>query len=81
MYSTIAECLGLSPTIILECTTDYATPARILNVTWLLNSTVPEDIKDDSNYDRVNTCRTNINCGNGSHTDMVHMHMLLYTII
>ena len=72
MYFTIAaEFLGL-PMIILNCTTNYTTPARSINITWLLNSTLPADVKHDG-FSRVVTCRTNIACGNG-HTDKVRTY-------
>ena len=71
MYFTI-ELLGL-PMVILNSTTDYAAPSRSINVTWLLNSTVPADIIYDG-YPRVVTCKTNIGCGNGHH-DEVHTNV------
>ena len=63
MYFTIVELLGL-PTIILHSTTDYAAPSRSINITWLLNSTVPADILL-GRYSRVVTCNASIHCGNG----------------
>ena len=75
MCFTIVELLGL-PTIILHSTTDYAAPSRSINVTWLLNSTVPADIlhSEFSQFSRVVTCNASIHCGNG-HFDEVHINV------
>lgn len=76
MYFTIeVELLGL-PMIILNPTTDYAVPSRSINVTWLLNSTVPDDILDDE-YPRVVTCKTSIDCGNGYFDEVLQIHIVV----
>ena len=51
-------------TITLDCSTDHAIQERSINVTWLLNSTLP-------NYNQVPECKAYINCGNGSLKDEV----------
>lgn len=63
--------------IFLNCTTDYAAQTRSINVTWLLNSMIPKDIRDEDDVDRVQTCNTSLACRNG-HNDLVCIYSATY---
>ena len=62
--------LVILPTVTLNCTTDYVNQARGIHVTWFLNSTVAGDT------DRVSTCKSSINCTNGSYAAQVNVFVL-----
>lgn len=62
--------LVILPTITLNCSTDYVSQTRGIDVTWLLNSMVPADTG------RVATCYSSISCGNGSYTAQVNVFAL-----
>ena len=59
--------------IILNCTSDYATQQKSIKVTWLLNSMVPDDIRDGK-YSRVVVCNSSVVCGNGSYNNEVYCY-------
>lgn len=51
----------------INCTTsvDYVAQARSINVTWMLNSTLPINYLDNNGRYRVLACEAVIQCGNG----------------
>ena len=55
------------PIIALNCTTNYAAPARSINVTWLLNSTNPSNFYTYGLH-RVGHCLAIVSCTNGNTT-------------
>ena len=73
-YCVVVEVDLRLPMVTLNCTTDYATQLRSINVTWLLNSMVPDDIRD-GRYSRVATCNSSIVCGNGSYYNKVYCYI------